>query len=547
MSDEELQGRLSFMKMDAAAIGRVRAAKDVVMRSLPGALDEFYKQVSAFPETRKFFGSPEHMSGAKSRQINHWERISDGRFDEGYVRAVNTVGEVHAKIGLEPRWYIGGYALVLENLMAQLVKERWPRTQPSRSLLGRTRAAEASDKGEALAAELGALAKAALLDMDFAISIYLDAAEKARLRAEAETLANERSRVVKTVGEAMSEIAAGNLTFRMPDDLPPEYSKLRDDFNAAIGAMEQTMGAVLQAAAAIRSSAAEVSHASNSLAEQTGEQSSALQAAAATTEELAASVKTNAEASRRTEMVAGQAQGVAENGGGIVRQAVEAMSRIEEASHKISDITTVIEGIAFQTNLLALNAAVEAARAGDAGKGFAVVASEVRTLAQRSAEASKDISQLIAASDLQVVQGVEHVRSAGQVLADIVAASRKVSDAVAEISSASAEQANGIEDMSNTVANMDGATQQNAALAEQSASAAMALTEQVRQLNAAVGAFQISMTGAPATAARALATSPIPAQPARLQKFAQAAVARSGAQPRLAAAGATRADDWNEF
>jgi methyl-accepting chemotaxis protein len=170
------------------------------------------------------------------------------------------------------------------------------------------------------------------------------------------------------------------------------------------------------------------------------------------------------------------------------------MSRIELASRKISDITSVIDEIAFQTNLLALNAAVEAARAGDAGKGFAVVASEVRTLAQRSGDAAKDITALISESGREVEQGVALVRAAGEALSQIVDASKKVSATVSDISAASTEQANGIDEMSQTVAHMDEMTQQNAALAEESAASATSLMNQIQQLNGLVASFR---TGAP--------------------------------------------------
>ena len=309
------------------------------------------------------------------------------------------------------------------------------------------------------------------------------------------------------------------------------------------------MATIQTTAEDVGSAAREIASGANDLSRRTEEQASSLEETAATTEELAASVKASAQSSRQAVDLAEQAMAVASDGGGIVREAVEAMARIEQASQKISDITSVIDEIAFQTNLLALNAAVEAARAGDAGKGFAVVASEVRTLAQRSSEAAKDITGLINASAAEVAQGVKLVRGAGEALEKIVQASQKVAATVGEISAAAGEQANGIDEMSQAVAHMDEMTQQNAALAEQSAASAGSLTTQIQKLEELVGGFRThgrparrsevsepthvpEPTRRPARAAAAPA-KPVPgrhtppkSEPDRLRKLAEEAFAK---------------------
>jgi len=226
------------------------------------------------------------------------------------------------------------------------------------------------------------------------------------------------------------------------------------------------------------------------LSQRTEQQAASLEETAATTEQLAASVKHSATASRRSVALAQQTTSIAERGGAIVADAVDAMERIEQSSGKIADITSVIDGIAFQTNLLALNAAVEAARAGDAGKGFAVVASEVRTLAQRSGEAARDIKLLIASSGAEVTQGVALVRSTGEVLSNIVSSASDLSGTITQIASATGEQSNGIDAMAQVVAQMDEMTQQNAALSEESAASAMSLSEQIDRLNQMVDGFR---------------------------------------------------------
>jgi methyl-accepting chemotaxis protein len=249
--------------------------------------------------------------------------------------------------------------------------------------------------------------------------------------------------------------------------------------------------------------------------------------------------------------------GVAEAGQKVVADAVGAIERIEASSARISEIVSVIDGIAFQTNLLALNAAVEAARAGDAGKGFAVVASEVRTLAQRSSQAAKDIKGLIVNSNEQVADGVRFVRHTGEALNRIVAAAGQVSSTVVEISQATAEQAGGIEEMSQAVAHMDEATQQNAALAEQSAGSANSLAAQIEALRNLVAFFhtgEVQGRAMPAASAFAAPTrqaaapaAPRQAASAAPKPYRHAETRSRTAEPRRKVAGGGRIEEWAEF
>jgi len=307
--------------------------------------------------------------------------------------------------------------------------------------------------------------------------------------AQEDLLADQRQ-VVALLAQALARLSQGDLTVQIEDLVASDYEALKQDFNAAIARLAATVTAIQATSSEVATAAREIASGADDLSKRTEEQASSLEQSAATTEELAASVKASAQASRQAMSLSQEASGIAQKGGAIVDDALAAMVRIEGASKKISDITSVIDEIAFQTNLLALNAAVEAARAGDAGKGFAVVASEVRSLAQRSGEAAKDINALISQSGVEVGQGVELVRAAGEALSRIVEASKKVSVTVSDISTASAEQANGIDEMSQTVAHLDEMTQANAALAEQSAASAGALSGQIQRLNDLVSSFR---------------------------------------------------------
>ncbi|MCZ8041971.1 MAG: methyl-accepting chemotaxis protein [Beijerinckiaceae bacterium] len=290
--------------------------------------------------------------------------------------------------------------------------------------------------------------------------------------------------------DVLQAIAAGDLTHRVDTAYRGRFADLKGAINDTVDRLSSTMKTIQLTSADVGLAAREINMGADDLSKRTEDQASSLEETAATTEELAASVKATAQASRQAAAIATEAMEAAQNGGAIAGQAVDAMARIETASTKIADIIRVIDDIAFQTNLLALNAAVEAARAGDAGKGFAVVASEVRTLAQRSSSAAKDISALISSSNSEVGEGVKLVRQAGEALEQILTASKKVASTIAEISAASGEQASGIDEMSQAVAHLDEMTQQNAALSEQSAASAGSLSGKIAQLNDLVAAFK---------------------------------------------------------
>ena len=431
----------------------------------------------------------------------------------------------------------------------------------------RAAAAERAARAESMIAvvnDVGAVVSAAAAG-DFSARLKLDNAdgEMQKLVAGINQINSVVDQAVTEFADVLSSIARGDLTQTIATAYQGRFAELKASVNETVERLSETVGAIQSTTGEVSVSAKEIKTGADDLARRTEEQAASLEETAATTEELAASVKASASSSKLAAQASGEAMSVAEQGGTIVREAVGAMERIEQASRKIADITSVIDSIAFQTNLLALNAAVEAARAGDAGKGFAVVASEVRTLAQRSGEASKDINGLIASSTDAVAQGVSLVRSAGEALEKIVTASKQVASTVAEISAASGEQAHGIDEMSQTVAHMDGMTQQNAALAEESAASAAALSQQIEQLDRLVAAFRTNRQGKVAPVVHHYAPAP-KTEPERLRQLAAAAMAETRPAPRQparpapapaarkpipngSAATAVKHDEWEEF
>jgi len=489
--ETDIDGRLRFMGLGEAERADLRALRPMIQKSLPQALDAFYGQVRAFPQTRTFFADEGRIAAARDRQLSHWDNLSSARLGEDYVQAVRVVGLTHARIGLEPRWYIGGYAMLLEHLMRALVRERWPRG------LGR------GDGGEATAAALGALVKAALLDMDFAISVYIDAAEEARRQAEETALARMQDLVVGRFGEAIAALAVGDLTARIDGEMPEAYRRLKDDFNAALAQIREVMQAIAGATGSLRASADEIATASDDLSRRTEQQAASLEETAAALDQITATVRRTAAGAVQAAELVQMAKGDADRSGEVVREAIAAMGQIDGSSRQIGQIIGVIDEIAFQTNLLALNAGVEAARAGDAGRGFAVVASEVRALAQRSAEAAHEIKALISSSTAQVAAGVDLVSRTGEALDGIVGRVAQIEGLVSEISASAQEQSSGLAQVNIAVNQMDQVTQQNAAMVEQSTAAGHALKAEAADLLARVGRFQVGAAPPPARAGRA--------------------------------------------
>ena len=359
--------------------------------------------------------------------------------------------------------------------------------------------------------EIGAMTKAlahfrdvivAKRQADAELAAAEEAAERARKEAEARALASERALVVDSIGEAMRRLAAGDLTFRLTGDLPEAYAQLAADFNGAMDQVGAMMAAISELAHTLRASSDELSRASDDLSRRTETQAASLEESAAALEETAQSVRKTAQGVHAAREVIGQASGASHATRQVVADAVEAMARIEGSAGRISTIIGVIDEIAFQTNLLALNAGVEAARAGEAGKGFAVVASEVRALAQRSADAAKEIKALISESSRNVGEGVELVQRTGGAIEDIAGQVGDIDRLVAEIAASAEEQARALALVSESVSQMDGVTQRNAAMSEESAAASQSVSTEADRLTQMVGRFKLASAAAPAAANR---------------------------------------------
>lgn len=461
-SREKLDRRLSFYGFDRNDYDQFPAIRKLLGRHVAAALDKLYERISQTPETDGHFPSRSAMQQARTRQADHWDELFSGAPSTRHYEAAEKVGAVHARIGLEPSWYIGGYALVLEQLIAAAAGSGI--TGP----LGQ----------KAVAKRIAALVKTALLDLDIALTAYFEAEQA------------DRDLVVRQMGSMLRKMAAGDLSVRL-HNLPPAYAQVAADFNSMAEQMCGVLGSVANSAESVHSGSAEISDATEDLSRRTEQQAAALEQTAAAMDQVTNSVREIAQSTVEVGEAVTDTERQATLGGDVVKEAISAMDAIEKSSSQIGNIVTVIDGIAFQTNLLALNAGVEAARAGDAGKGFAVVANEVRALAQRSADAARDIKELIVSGSGQVENGVRLVGRTGEALDNIVVKIGEVRSLVSEISTTAESQAANLQQVNKAVREMDKSTQQNAAMVEQGTAAARSLTSEADQLARLVNGFEI--------------------------------------------------------
>lgn len=421
MSDfNELEERLRFMNIDQETRAALAEFKPHVEQQLPAILDGFYAHVKAWPQVAKFFpGGSSQMGGAKSKQLEHWLRIVSGKFDQTYYDSVRAIGKVHAKLGLEPRWYIAGYTFIIAELNAFIAAE----FAVKKSGFGGKVDASKAQKF------LKAIAKAANLDMDLAISIYLEEIEIAKrkeLEALAETFEQTVLGAVNSVGAAAEEL-------------------------------EST-------AKAMSTTAEQTSHRSTTVSAAAEQATANVSVVAASTEEMGKSVAEIAEQVSHSTNIASQAVDRA-------RETSETIESLARAAEKIGEVVNMISDIAEQTNLLALNATIESARAGEAGRGFAVVASEVKSLATQTAKATEDIArqiqemQGITSRSVDAIGGIQStIDEMNEVSVAINAAVEEQSAATQEIARNTHEAAEGTQDVSRNIASvLEGANETGAA------------------------------------------------------------------------------------
>ena len=381
----------------------------------------------------------------------------------------------------------------------------------------------------------------------FALDITDVEFERRRNEEERAARAREQQSVVEALAGGLRNLAAGNLLNGISDSFPAEYEALRVDFNKAVDSLQSALTSIASSAETVRSGTSEIMRASDDLSKRTEQNAASLEETAAALNELTETVRQTADGARKADQTVASTRSDAEKSGEIVRQAITAMEQIEKSSSQIGQIIGVIDEIAFQTNLLALNAGVEAARAGDAGRGFAVVAQEVRALAQRSAEAAKEIKALISTSAAHVDSGVTLVGNTRDALMRIVSSFGGISQLVGAMAASAEAQSTGIAQINVAIGHMDQSTQQNAAMVEQSTAAAVSLSREAEAMAELVGRFEVGAGRHLSSASRHDNVRSMHGTPSRSQHAARPSYSAGRSAALRKPEPAREADGWEEF
>ncbi|WP_404367800.1 protoglobin domain-containing protein [Sphingomonas sp. MMS24-J45] len=467
MINEHVLARLNFMGIHEKERATLAQITPMIASMIGDGLDHFYSTARATPETSAFFRDEAHMSKAKASQDAHWMRIASGKFDDEFHSSVRRIGSVHARIGLEPRWYVGGYALVLEKLLSGVAK----RCSPWRRLFSRFRTPSAS------AASI-AIVKAALLDLELSISIYFEQSQQ------------ERDQAIATLGRALQSLADGDLVTDL-HGLPESFAALELSFNQSLSSVREMIQGVSQSADGIRTGSHEIAQASEDLARRTESNAASLEQTSAALAQIDGRLRATAASSSRTVTRADQAIATVGGGRETAEQAVQAMTRVSDSAKGIDSVIEGLDKIAFQTRVLAMNAAVEAGRAGDAGRGFAVVADLVSALAMRAEEEAKRARDQLTLTQTDIVTAVQAVQKVDGALANISGDVGEVHALLGTMSDDATVQSSAISQITAAIGAMDQATQQNAAMVEETSAAARTLINEVTSLSQRTGMFTI--------------------------------------------------------
>ncbi|WP_373355518.1 methyl-accepting chemotaxis protein [Pseudoroseicyclus sp. CXY001] len=464
----EITKRLQYFGIGPEQQGLLKRARTALEPSFDAILDTFYAFCRSTPEFAAFFRDEGHMRFARDRQKAHWLMLLSGEFSAEYLASCKRVGEAHYRITLPFTLYLAGYARVSAHVKEILIHKAGRFGGPA-----------------ALAAQLGAVDRAFQLDMELVIDAFFEARQK-----------HEAEAAIGHVAEGLRRFASRDFSQAIAKEgFPEKFHAIREDYNAAVSSFSEAMATIARAIGALNALTGEIAGNASDLSLRTESQAATIEETVAAMQTLTENVRETAERATLVDTRIGETSRGAEASSAAVAAAVEALSKIEASSAEMGNKVRVIDDIAFQTNLLALNAGVEAARAGEAGKGFAVVASEVRSLAERSAEAAKEIRALISTNTKIIRDGVEKGDQVNERLGEIVRGVTEVSGLVSQISASTTEQASSISEVNEATGALGTVTQNNAAMAEETTAATRGMKQNAEELEALIRSFRFVGAG----------------------------------------------------
>ncbi|MFC3072524.1 globin-coupled sensor protein [Shinella pollutisoli] len=496
-----LRDRLRFAGVEGDQGERLRAHRQTLERHVERALRDLFQRFQTFPDAARHFQSERQIDRLHDLLSSHWSVLTDARFDALYAERVKVLADTESQMGLDPRWRIAGHAVVTETVVTALIDEYWPK-----SLLpgGNARRAELKEL-------VSAFLRTAMVDAEIGVSLRFNQLRHAHQRALAEQRREDHAELDRVFGEAVRSLSRLDLSAGTAGEMPDAWRTLADTLNGALEEIRNRLSAAAETVARSDGLAGAIASQAGALSAHTAGQSASLIETANALGAIAGRVRRTLDETRKTETAAAAAcQSVAQTGD-IAGRAMSAMADIEASAEKIGQIIGVIDEIAFQTNLLALNAGIEAARAGESGRGFAVVAQEVRALAQRSADAAREIKQLVTGTKAQVEAGVEHVHRTQDAIGSIVRQVAEINEAITGIARESAADAEGLDGVTAGVAGIGRALEAGASDAGRLGTAGGDLHTVILELGRTIREFHVEARRDDRREAR----SPVPArQPA---------------------------------